>query len=96
MHVVKWGLLTSLVRSQECSNCYAVVAAELLEHQMSTSFAVNPTNQDNMFATYKIGNVSNYAGLTGKTMEVIQTSVKIATFAYGYTLTVPLEIIRKV
>ena len=44
MHVVKWGLLTSLVRSQECSNCYAVVAAELLEHQMSTSFAVNPVS----------------------------------------------------
>lgn len=63
---------------------------------LATSFAVNPTNQDNMFATYKIGNVSDYAGLTGKTMEVIQTSVKIATFAYGYTLTVPLEIIRKV
>jgi len=63
---------------------------------LATTFAVNPTNQDNMFATYKIGNVSNYAGLTGKTMEVIQTSVKIATFAYGYTVTVPLEIIRKV
>jgi hypothetical protein len=63
---------------------------------LATSFIVNPTNQDNMFATYKIGNVSNYAGLTGKTMEVIQTSVKVATFAYGYTVTVPLEVIRKV
>ena len=63
---------------------------------LATSFAVNPTNQDNMFTTYKIGNVSNYAGLTGKTMEVIQTSVKVATFAYGYTITVPLEVIRKV
>jgi hypothetical protein len=62
---------------------------------LATSFAVNPTNQDNMFSTYKIGNVSNYAG-TGVQMEVVQTSVKVATFAYGYTITVPLEVIRKV
>ena len=48
-----------------------------------------------MFTTYKIGNVSDYAS-SGVQMEVIQTSVKIATFAYGYTITVPLEIIRKV
>ena len=40
--MLKWGLLTTLVRSQECSNCYAVVAAELLEHHMSASFAIAP------------------------------------------------------
>ena len=62
---------------------------------LATTFVVNPTNQDNMFATYKIGNVADYAG-KGVTMEVIQTSVKVATFAYGYTITVPLEVIRKV
>ena len=62
---------------------------------LATTFVVNPTNQDNMFATYKIGNVADYAG-EGVTMEVIQTSVKVATFAYGYTITVPLEVIRKV
>ena len=48
-----------------------------------------------MFSQHKVGNVSNYAG-TGVTMEVIQTSVKIASGVYGYTITVPLEVIRKV
>ena len=62
---------------------------------LGATFVVNATNQDNMFTTYKIGNVSDYAS-SGVQMEVIQTSVKIATFAYGYTITVPLEIIRKV
>ena len=42
MHAITWGLLTTLVRSQECNNCYAIVAAELLEHQMYTSFAISP------------------------------------------------------
>ena len=62
---------------------------------LATSFVVNSLNQDNMFSDHKIGNVSNYAG-TGVEMEVIQTSAKITTFVYGYTLTVPLEVIRKV
>ena len=48
-----------------------------------------------MFSTYKIGNIANY-GPSTVTMEVIQTSVKIATSAFGYTITVPLEVIRKV
>jgi len=62
---------------------------------LATTFSVNSLNQDNMFTDHKIGNVSDYAG-TGETMEVIQTSVKISSFVYGYTITVPLEIIRKV
>tara|TARA_A100001515_G_scaffold15599_1_gene11486 strand:- start:3508 stop:4488 length:981 start_codon:yes stop_codon:yes gene_type:complete len=62
---------------------------------LASTFVVNPTNQDNIFSTYKVGNVANYAS-TGVEMEVIQTSVKVATFAYGYTITVPLEVIRKV
>ena len=62
---------------------------------LATAFQVNQTNQDNMFSTYKIGNIANY-GSTSVTMEVIQTSVKIATSAFGYTITVPLEVIRKV
>ena len=62
---------------------------------LASTYVVNPTNQDNIFSTYKVGNVSNYAS-TGVEMEVIQTSVKVATFAYGYTITVPLEVIRKV
>ena len=48
-----------------------------------------------MFSQHKIGNVADYAS-TGVTMEVIQTSVKISTGVYGYTVTVPLEVIRKV
>ena len=62
---------------------------------LATAFQVNQTNQDNMFSTYKIGNIANY-GPSTVTMEVIQTSVKIATSAFGYTITVPLEVIRKV
>ncbi len=62
---------------------------------LATTFAVNSLNQDNMFADHKIGNIADYAS-TGVEMEVIQTSVKVASFVYGYTLTVPLEIIRKV
>lgn len=62
---------------------------------LGTTFVVNSLNQDNMFSDHKIGNVANYAS-TGVTMEVIQTSVKVVSFTYGYTLTVPLEVIRKV
>ena len=62
---------------------------------LATTFSVNSLNQDNMFTDHKVGNVSNYAS-TGIEMEVIQTSVKVVSFVYGYTLTVPLEIIRKV
>lgn len=62
---------------------------------LATTYVVNSLNQDNMFSQHKIGNVTNYAS-TGVTMEVIQTSVKIATGVYGYTITVPLEVIRKV
>jgi hypothetical protein len=62
---------------------------------LATTFSVNSLNQDNMFADHKIGNVLNYAS-TGVQMEVIQTSMKVVSFVYGYTLTVPLEIIRKV
>ena len=62
---------------------------------LATTFSVNSLNQDNMFADHKIGNITDYAS-TGLTMEVIQTSVKVVSFVYGYTLTVPLEIIRKV
>ena len=65
------------------------------DRALASAFVVNATNQDNMFTTYKIGNVTNYAS-SGVQMEVIQTSVKVATFAYGYTITVPLEVIRKV
>jgi hypothetical protein len=62
---------------------------------LGTTFVVNSLNQDNMFSDHKIGNVADYAS-TGVTMEVIQTSLKVVSFAYGYTLTVPLEVIRKV
>jgi len=62
---------------------------------LATTYIVNSLNQDNMFSQHKIGNVADYAS-TGVTMEVIQTSVKISTGVYGYTVTVPLEVIRKV
>ncbi len=92
--VSKSGTPTQFVNGASVTNVSAFQGPST-ELVLATSYVVNQTNQDNMFTTYKIGNVSNYAS-TGVQMEVIQTSIKVETFAFGYSLTVPLEVIRKV
>ena len=73
----------------------AVTAGPSTDNVLATSYVVNQQNQNYMFTTYKLGNVTNYAG-TGIQMEVIQSSVRVIGSTTGYSLTVPIEIIRKV
>jgi len=59
---------------------------------LCTSF-VAQKNQDTLFTTYKITDVASY-GPTSITMEVIQTNIEYQS-AMGFSLTVPVEIIRQ-
>ena len=73
----------------------AVFAGPSTDNVLASPLVVNQQNQDYMFTTYKIGNVSNYAG-SGIQMEVIQSSIRVIGATTGFSLTVPIEIIRKV
>jgi len=73
----------------------AVFAGPSVAQVLASPLLVNQQNQDYMFTTYKIGNVSNYAS-TGVEMEVIQSSIRVIGETTGLSITVPIEIIRKV
>jgi hypothetical protein len=59
---------------------------------LCTSFVVQK-NQDTLFDTYKMGTIAAYAG-TAVSVEVIQASIEYQS-AMGFSLTVPVEIIRQ-
>ena len=83
MLLFKWGLLTSLVRSQKCNSCYANVAAELIENFYFNSI------QSLAFTPLSVTQIMDCTGFgcNGGNMEdtMKYISTHPITYQYAYT-----------